>query len=287
MKDKILINEDTLMQQSILLCAELDIAGEAIYQGIRRYESTKDNLYPTDADAFYFLYQISIGLERLIKITHRLLQTKDSSFQYATSHNLVALNSATSNIHLDAKEQELLVILSEFYNKARYSHLNPKPESKIPELRDRLYKLDVASLASSIARKYYAIISDLSRDIGIFAYELRYGSSSAKLFYKVSRINERRAFREFIIALIAAHRQSLSKTGQTLIAYEPIADIYESYEFFETIRELEKGPVPQDLIDAVDAHYNELEPAERKQREDMLEIFSANLVEDLLKDYKE
>jgi hypothetical protein len=283
-----LIRDDNLMEQSILLCAELDIAGEAIYQGLRRYESTDGTYYLADADTFYCLYQTSIGLERLIKVAHRLLRITDASFKHTTGHNLITLHSTTPDIDAGAEEQELLVILDEFYDKkARYSHLDKTPESKLPELRDRLRKLDVVNLVTLMTHKYYALISELSREIGIFTYELRYGSNSAKIFYKVSVNAEQRAYREFIIALVSAHKQRLSHTGKALINLEPIADIYESYELFETIRELGKGAVPQDLIDLVDTYYDELGPAEREQREGILEKFSASLAEDLLEDNEE
>lgn len=277
-----------ILQQSFLLNTELDIAGEAIYQGIKRYNTTVDKQRNTDADTFYFLYQTSIGIERLIKISHRLLQDKDKSFAWIGGHNIPILNNATPGINLDDNEKQLLGVLSDFYKHARYSHFNDKPTSNLSALLERLESIKPANLAATLARKYYDKINDLSHELNIFTYELRYGSNAAKLFYGVKTDGEQRALNELVIALVAVNKQDLSDTGKFFTTIKPIDEIYTESDIFEMLREVRRGNIPQDLIDTVDTYYDDvLSPDERKKRSDSLEIFDANLAEGLIADNEE
>ena len=58
--------------KNFALCKELEIAGKFIYDGMQDLNSMLN--YCDDEHIFCFLYKISVGIERLQKITYTLLK---------------------------------------------------------------------------------------------------------------------------------------------------------------------------------------------------------------------
>jgi len=69
---------------------ELSISGAFIYNGLRRFHEMQE-LDHTD-EIFEFLYNLSVGFERLLKIAVILIEHKDDSNQEALEKSLITHN---------------------------------------------------------------------------------------------------------------------------------------------------------------------------------------------------
>lgn len=283
--------------RSLALCSELDITGNSIYLGIKRYSKKMND----DTDIFYFLYQTSIGIERLIKISHRLLAATDSNFGYKVGHKIDELHNKTTkytNIELRDAEINFLKMITTFYDKSRYYNLDSKKdESSSPNTLLNTYLLDnnnpdIGFVIGNIVKKYYELIRDVSYKIGVFSYELNYDSNAAKVFYSsqindgdLSMIfkNEQRAFRELVVAFINFNKIKLTDTGKYLANLKPVnMDIYTEIELIDTVKKIESGDIPQYLMDFINEEYDVMTIDERAKREESLSFFDANLAEELI-----
>jgi hypothetical protein len=307
---KITDNDLNTSVRSLALNSELDNAGQAIYQGLGRlYDiNTIESKVFTESDIFYFLYQTAIGFERLIKISHKLYKATDPNFLAGgQGHNILGLHSElvqSGKIDTDPAQEHFLDLLSNFLDTStRYYNLDDRRnDAKRP--RDLFLdfinnpEIDIDKIGHTIAtilKNYYDLIHDLSSVLNVFTYELRYDSSAAKLFYG-SRIYddvfdifkyEDRAFGEYMIALISLHKQTddLSPPGNSLLEINPIDEtIYTEVDFFETVRELRRGSVSQDLKDTIDELYKEMTDEDRTTRNRLLRIFDSKPTEGIFRD---
>lgn len=114
------------------LNVELHISGNFIYNGI--YLIDRYNQLSYEDDCFMLLYDISVGIERLEKIVYLLLAHKfDNTMPIAKlikqikNHDHIKLYGLISqyiSLNFGTKELALLSLLSEFYSKGRYVHLD-------------------------------------------------------------------------------------------------------------------------------------------------------------------
>lgn len=280
--------------RSLALCSELDSAGEAIYQGVKRYSTRLDK---SETDVFYFLYQTSIGIERLIKISHKLLEADDKNFTFKGGHDIATLNDKTigaTSIDISEGGVELIKLLSEFYKDSRYYNLDKKEDSKQSpsQLLSSFSHERLGAVIGNIVKEYYDLIRELSWKLNVFSYELNYDSNAAKIFH-TARIDdgdvfkifqdEQQVFREFIVALIGLHKQELSDTGTYFVDLEPLdTALYSEVDTLDTLNLLAQGEVPQVLIDLVNEIYKDMAPEDRTKRLNALSIFDATLAEGLL-----
>jgi len=310
--DEIKITDDDLNTsvRSLALNSELDNAGQAIYQGLSRlYDiNTIKSKVLTESDIFYFLYQTAIGFERLIKVSHKLNKVIDPNFSAGgRGHNILGLHNElvqSGKINTDSTQEHFLDLLSNFLDTStRYYNLDDRRgTAKRP--RDLFLdfinnpKIDLDKIGFNIAtilKNYYELIYELSNVLNVFTYELRYDSSAAKLFYGCRIYNdifdifkyEDRAFGEYIIAIVSLFKKTgdLSPSGKSLLEINPIDEtIYTEIDFFETVRELRRGSVSQDLKDIVDELYKEMTDENRATRGQLLSIFDSKSSEGIFRD---
>lgn len=313
-------NENKLLIQNFALNSELDNAGEALYQGLRRLYNIEikdeedikngymnaeapDGIYKTDV--FYALYQTAIGFERLIKVAHKLLKLKQEKFHgNGFGHNILELHKNLSRVESDDKKEAFLKLLTDFLDtSSRYYNLddNKKGAKSPKDLLVEYLNGDSSKLhndgvtIASIIENYYKLIYDLSHELNIFIYEVRYDSSAGKILYGAQNYdnvfdifkNEDRAFNEYIISLISLHKRKddLSDFGRSLSDLGVISEyLYTEHDFLETIRNLRQGTVPMDLVDGVNEIYSEMDSREVEKRLSILEIFNSHPTEGLFRD---
>lgn len=105
---------------------EVNISGAFIYNGLRHFHEMQ-TLDHTEA-VFEFLYNLSVGLERLLKVAVVLLEHDGSQSQeifvrsLITHNHLELLNRVKQKVDVNLAElhNEFLDLLATFYKKFRY-----------------------------------------------------------------------------------------------------------------------------------------------------------------------
>ncbi|MNY35795.1 hypothetical protein D3C86_1702280 [compost metagenome] len=142
-----------------------------------------------------------------------------------------------------------------------------------------------------LIERYYDLIAKLSRELNIYTHELRYDSTAAKVFY-AARLddnifdmyrNEHRAYKEFIVALVALHKQKLTDEGRHLVSMDALDEtLYTEEDTLSLIRNIEYAGIPMDFVSIVDSAYGDIPLEKRAERGVSLSVLDAQIVEGLV-----
>jgi hypothetical protein len=201
---------------------ELSVAGGFIYNGLRQFHEMQ-SLDVTE-EAFGFLYELSVGLERLLKVAVILLEHDSAPAQaefeetLKTHEHLELLNRVRSHepLSLGDNHVALLGLLGDFYRTIRYdryslsSAYDPKKEIKairsflgkglnveIPEQgafiavpnEDR-YKRYIEKTVRKISGCLYQTVERRARALNLCTYELRHGSKAESVFLRGATVSD-------------------------------------------------------------------------------------------------
>ncbi|MCG5260855.1 hypothetical protein EM868_03815 [Cupriavidus gilardii] len=193
---------------------ELDVSGTFVYNGLRRFHELRKLDY--SADLFEVFYQLSVGIERLMKIAIVLLEHDDAGdndvFERSLStHNHQAL-LARIRKHVDLKlsnaDSAFLQLLTRFYKDLRYDRFSLKSPLALGKEKHELfdflerhlqvefknrnsmlghentdqYKKFIRKIVVKIASRLYDVIEGRTKTLGLYTYELRAGSKAEILF---------------------------------------------------------------------------------------------------------
>jgi hypothetical protein len=201
---------------------EISVSGAFIYNGLRRYHEMK-SLDFTD-EVFEFLYNLSVGFERLLKVAVVLFEHDDSIDQselekslITHSHlDLLARLKKYVKINLGSPQIDLLVLLGKFYKTLRYDRFSissacdtQKERRAFCELLQKYLKVEFTERPSiigtqnndqyrkfvqrtvlSISKTLYKIVKEQASSINLYTYELRYGSKAESIFLREVNISE-------------------------------------------------------------------------------------------------
>jgi len=201
---------------------EISISGAFIYNGLRRYHEMR-NLDYTD-EVFEFLYNTSVGFERLLKIAIILFEHNDSVEQeelekslITHSHlDLLARLKTHTKINFGSPQIEFLSLLAKFYKSLRYDrfslssvydakkerkalcnllkkHLKvdiPNDSSFLGTPNEEQYRKFIRRIILKISRTLYEIIKARAGEINLYTYELRHGSKAESVFLREIDISE-------------------------------------------------------------------------------------------------
>ncbi len=195
------------------LGTELQISGSFIYNGLFTFDNMKSLYY--EEECFELLYNLSVGLERLMKIAVILLEHDSNSSQEDFEKTLITHNhfdllnriKKKKDIALGKPHNKFLVLLDTFYKSARYERYNIQSVYAPAQDKYQLVKfineeLDLelsadfgkATLISTRVRKFigkivgkfttqlYQIVKEEAFRIGTFTYEVTYGSKAFKIY---------------------------------------------------------------------------------------------------------
>ena len=195
---------------------EVHISGTFIYNGLRRFHELQH--FESDDELFEFLYELSVGLERLLKIAIVLFEHCDDADQTQLEQSLIT-HSHTEltkrlqshvDLHLAAPHHDLLSLLTKFYKTLRYdrfslssAHEGAKESKSIRSLlakyldesfkdapttfvtpNDDRCRRFMRRTVQKIAQSVYAAIEAQARALNIYTYELRYGSKAQSVFLR-------------------------------------------------------------------------------------------------------
>jgi hypothetical protein len=193
---------------------ELSISGAFIYNGLRRFHELK-KLDHAD-EIFEVFYNLSVGLERLLKIAVVLLEHKDDGDQEALEQSLITHNHLELlhrvrqrvTVNLSTPHNEFLGLLARFYKSLRYDRFSLSSVSDLRKERDALYGFlakylrvkfeDVDGIfgtsndaryrkflrntVQKISTVLYQIIEMRAHELNLYTYELRHGSKAQTIF---------------------------------------------------------------------------------------------------------
>lgn len=193
---------------------ELDISGRFIYNGLQTFHEMQHFAY--EEEIFEFLYNISVGIERLLKIAVILIEHNDTVDQSAFEESLITHNHGellrrvkkVHQLNFSSNHNEFLSLLSKFYKTSRYGRYNlaamdiddwEKTEfvnflnkglslsidTKTPfgvTSNDERIKKYIGKTVGKICNDLYKIISQEARRLNIYTYEIRYPSKAFKIF---------------------------------------------------------------------------------------------------------
>lgn len=201
---------------------EVHISGTFIYNGLRRFHELRKLDFADEL--FECLYNLSVGLERLLKIAvvlHEHNQTGDQEVleQSLITHSqleLVARLRSYVDLKLGTTHNDLLTLLGTFYKTLRYDRfsLNSVYEGKkeaqaVRALLAKHLQADISDADSilgtenteqyrkfihrtvlKISRNLYASVQQRAGEIGLYTYELRNGSKAESVFLREVNIGD-------------------------------------------------------------------------------------------------
>jgi hypothetical protein len=219
--------------KNVNLNKELHIAGTFIYDAIFCLERMKHFCY--EDECFSFLYNTSVGIERLEKIVIILLEHNNEKDQEQFEKSLITHNhldlikriAGITSLNLGKEHKKFLSLLSDFYKSYRYDRYNLPSEIGVdkdqlalisfvseslgieiqtsplfPTEIDKQIRSFLGKIIGKIATQLYTII----RDAKTFTYELRYDSKAAKIFYANEKeynfVDERICQKEILVYLM-------------------------------------------------------------------------------------
>jgi len=195
------------------LGTELQISGKFIYNGLLVFHQMKSFYYSDDI--FEFLYNLSVGIERLMKIDLILIEhsetTNQSKFEESLkNHNHLQLIQRIKEIHklnFRKEENEFLQLLFHFYKSHRYDRYSLEnvrdfEKEKISLIKfiekhlkitinnerfnvtenDKRIKYFIGSIVKNISSSLYNVLREEARRLNIYTYEVRYNSKAFKIF---------------------------------------------------------------------------------------------------------
>lgn len=195
---------------------ELHISGMFIYNGLRRFHELRKLDFADEL--FEFLYDLSVGLERLLKIGVVLYEHTENTDQDElekslithTHLDLLARLHKKAELNLGTCHHDFLNLLSTFYKSLRYDrfalisayegkkeanairgllvkHLQaefPDGDSFLGTDNNNRYRKFIRRTVLKIAKELYRVIEDRARKINLYTYELRNGSKAESVFLR-------------------------------------------------------------------------------------------------------
>lgn len=269
------------------LGTELQISGTFLYNSI--YSFDRMTFFYFEEECFEFLYQSSVGFERLLKIIIVLSEHKENTDQQSFEKSLITHNHLElfnrlkdkHTIKLSDVHVQFLQMLSDFYNSSRYErfglqsvynpnssktllihffekHLKIKILAEMPfstEIDDRMRKF-IGRTIGKISEILYNLVEELAEQLNIYTYEITYDTKAYKIFIckDFTFENERTLRRELLIAFLQ------NKFDEGFVEFinkiKPIE--FESHSASEYIKYLVEIHPKQYLLEELEARYEEV-----------------------------
>lgn len=286
---------------------EIHISGMFIYNGLRRFHEIRKLDFADEL--FEFLYELSVGLERLLKTAVVLYEHTDTSDQEnleksLITHNhldLVARLRKHVKLELRTTHNDLLSLLSTFYKSLRYDrfaltsvyegkkeakairgllvkHLQaefPDEDSFLGTDNNDHYRRFLRRIVLKIAREVFRVIEDRATQINLYTYELRNGSKAESVFLReVDIADEDVLWKELLVFFMnvkanTGYLQFLRETPP--LEFDP-ALIPDYLDCFKS--DSSKAGV----MDELEHHYGEMERDKRNERLERMGVIGARNV---------
>jgi hypothetical protein len=291
------------------LCEEIHVSGTFIYNGLRRFHEIRKLSFHDEI--FDFLYNLSVGLERLLKITIVLYEYKAETNQEDLEQSLITHNhiDLAARVRKCAKvsfgdvHNDLLSLLSKFYKTLRYDRFSLNSIyagdketvavcnflskhlqidfSNGNELYDFIgisnedrYRKFIQRTTLKIARDLYEAIEVRAKQLNLYTYELRYESKAASIFLREINIaDEDILWKELLIFLM--NNDEDTQYLQLLRDIQPIA--FDPALISDYLECFKSNPAKASVMDELEHHYEQMDTEERKERFSLMGIIGDDL----------
>lgn len=281
------------------LGTELETSGIFIYNGLKQVNDLKNYNYPEDV--FEVLYNLSIGLERLMKIVIILTEHQDYANQAALEKSLITHNldclrdriEINHNLELNDVQKGFLVLLTTFYKKYRYNRFNLNESNSYSKDKDaftqflcnklqiktknehllepfkntKQIKKFLVKIVREISITLYKLIETKARELNIYTYLLRSNGKAYRVFIQEDFNFEYHTVlkKELLIALVHHKDSAFINFIKTI---KPIP--FDVQDENEIIALLLSDNNLEDYFDALETYYDEMD--NKKERFEILEI---------------
>jgi hypothetical protein len=274
---------------------EIHISGTFIYNGLRRFHELRKLDFADEL--FEFLYQLSVGLERLLKTAVVLYEHTDTTDQEKLEKSLITHNHlelvARLREHVELKlgttHNDLLSLLGTFYMSLRYDrftltsvyegkkeakairkllakHLQvefPDEDSLLGTDNDDQYRKFFRRTVLKIAREVFRVIEDRARQINLYTYELRNGSKAESVFLReVDIADEDVLWKELLIFFMNVK----ADTGYLRFLREMTPLEFDPALVPDYLDCFKSDSLKADVMDELEHHYGEMDRDERNER---------------------
>lgn len=282
---------------------EIHISGTFIYNGLRRFHELKKLDFHDEL--FEFLYGLSVGLERLLKIAVVLYEHSDAADQeqlekslITHSHlDLLARLRKHVQVNLGKPHNDLLSLLATFYKSLRYDRFvltsvyeGKKEGNAIKALLQKHLKAEssdssilgtdntdqyrqfIRRTVLKIAREIYSKIEDRAGQLNLYTYELRSGSKAESVFLREVNISDEDVlWKELLIFFMnveasTGYLRFLKETPP--LEFDPglVPDYLECFK---------SDSAKAEIMDELEHHYGEMDAADRKERLERMSVIGA------------
>jgi hypothetical protein len=222
--------------KNFALGMEIDVSGTFIHNGIKALHELSSLRQPVDS--FEILYNLSVGIERLLKVAIILIEHCDNidmeQFEKSLmSHNTIDLANRVNsqrNLQLSNVHREFLSILSKFYKTHRYGryslstvpeisqeqrlfinflvkHLNislPIDDKFAPIQNTDQIRRFMGKVIKKICDELFQIVDHRARELNIYTSEIRGDSKALKIFYgeRLDFVDEKLKKKELLLFLM-------------------------------------------------------------------------------------
>src|SRR5690606_11025609 len=238
------------------LGTELEIAGNFLYDALYTFDQMKHFYF--EADVFNCLYHLSVGIERLQKITLILLtgfeDKENPDFEKKlVSHSLQHFHQRINDIKrvkFEKNENKLLTLLTGFYERNRYGSFNISSSKKaeyekeefirflsnLMERRDikadqlslitvnsDTIKKEFGQIVRNIVLSYYQIVKQICEAQNFYTYEVNQESKAFQIFWceRFDFSHTKHVKREVLYYLMKKFNVSISNEKMDVIDFDP------------------------------------------------------------------
>lgn len=308
MKDKTIFN-----YKNFNMVTELDVSGTFIYEGIKQLNRIE--VFSIESEIFYFLYNVSVGIERLQKVLLVLLEKIDStnieefekSIKTHKHHYLNDRIKQKCELKFSRRENEFFQFLDKFYSDCRYERFNvfgniskeirlinnfiESNFGEYTELQRSIYDNSIINtpetkkcfcrIIGKISKKYYDKIYDECHKMNLYTYELRSYSPAGKIFgsnFQKDSLHMQNINEAIALKELIVFLMNTEQENSFLRFLKSIKSLdLDPALSNEYIEQICKGEIPEYLVDEVEACYDELE--NRKERFEVVNLIGDTRVD--------
>jgi len=296
------LSEKDYFWKNFRLGTELQNSGTFIYNGIFHLDNIE--YFRFEEECFEFLYNISVGIERLQKILIILIEHDSSKSQEDFEKSLITHNhlellkriKADRELNFGKPHIKFLRLLADFYKSSRYERFNISSVYKPAQEKEQLVEFIInelnvelteglinllentdrvkdflGKLIMKISTTLYALIRKEASRIGTFTHEIRYNSKAYKIFIEqeFGFKNERLMQREVLLFLLKSFPDDELKKFIDSITPLPF-DQHHTNHYIESILNIHKdGSVKDEML-----HLYEEERSSKERLNEILAIGS-------------
>ena len=285
---------------------ELSISGTFIYNGLRSFHDADQLDHPENV--FEVLYNLSIGIERLLKVTVILLEHSEANNQNELeaslkTHNhleLLARVKKYSLLPFERPHNDLLSLLSRFYISYRYDRFtlssatvldkekeallayfskylstdSPKNHDLLGTPNPKRYMAFLRKVTIKISSTLYKIVSDKARDSNLYTYELRSESKAYAVFLGEANISaEASLWKELLLFFMNTNKKSgylEFLRGIKPLDFDP--ELVEDY-----LDCFQRNSPNMSVLEELEFHYDEMEEGKVERMQTLNVIGSAGV----------